>query len=169
MRNFRYLAGFAFGLLLLAASCKEESSVESDWPLLNENTFKSYYNNPAYKKLGDLALLSDTLVYKVLETGSGRRVLFSDTVNVVYTAWLANDSIVDTTYDSPFVNIGRSFGIAEGVIPGWRTALQYMSVGDRWEVVIPYQLAYGEAGSKPIKPYSMLRYDMKVVSIKGGR
>jgi len=167
MRGFRYLAGFAFGLLLLAASCKDDTTVESEWPLLNEKAFKSYYNDPAYTKLGDLARLSDTLVYKVLETGTGRRVLFSDTVSVVYTGWLANDSIFDTTQGSSLENIGRSFGIAEGVIPGWRTALQYMSVGDRWEVIIPYQLAYGEAGSKPILPYSMLRFDMKVISIKG--
>jgi len=167
MRRFRYLAGFAFGLLLLAASCKEEPSVESEWPLLNEKAFKSYYNDPAYTKLGDLAKLSDTLVYKVLETGTGRRVLFSDTVNVVYTGWLVNDSIFDTTHDSPFMNIGRSFGIAEGVIPGWRTALQHMSVGDRWELVVPYPLAYGEAGSQSILPYSTLKFDMKVISIKG--
>ena len=167
MKSFRYLAGLAFGLLLLAASCKDNTTVESEWPLLNEKAFKSYYNDPAYAKLGDLALLSDTLVYKVLEPGTGQRVLFSDTVNVVYTGWLVNDSIFDTTRDSPFENIGRAFSVADGVIPGWRAALQYMSVGDRWEVVIPYQLAYGEAGTKSILPYSTLKFDMKVISIKG--
>ena len=169
MNRFCFLTAFVFGLLLLTASCGDDDDTkQSEWRARNETTFKAYLSNSAYSKLATLTGSGDTIVYKVLEKGTGRRVLFTDVVNVTYTGQLAvNDSIFDTTDGSSLENIGRSFNIADGVIPGWRTALQYMSVGDRWELVVPYPLAYGEAGSKSILPYSTLKFDMKVISIKG--
>jgi FKBP-type peptidyl-prolyl cis-trans isomerase FklB len=38
------------------------------------------------------------------------------------------------------------------VISGWTEALQLMHQGDAWELTIPSELAYGDAGSKPRIP-----------------
>lgn len=50
-----------------------------------------------------------------------------------------------------------------GVISGFSTALQYMHVGDRYLVVIPYQQGYGTAGQGSIPGGSVLRFDITLV------
>ena len=62
--------------------------------------------------------------------------------------------------------IADVFGVS-GLIKGWTQALQMMPVGSKWELYIPYQLAYGERGAgENIKPYSALIFTLELVSIK---
>ena len=56
-----------------------------------------------------------------------------------------------------------------GVIEGWTTALQHMVEGDRWEVYIPYNLAYGAYGQSSIPGYSTLIFDMQLVKLSTNR
>jgi len=54
-----------------------------------------------------------------------------------------------------------------GVIPGWTEILQIMKPGDKWEVTIPSQLAYGDRGAPPqIEPNSVLVFDIELVGIE---
>merc|ERR1711920_543857 len=54
------------------------------------------------------------------------------------------------------------------VIKGWTEAMQLMVQGDKWEMYIPYELAYGERGSPPkIPPCACLIFIMEIVKIKG--
>ena len=55
------------------------------------------------------------------------------------------------------------------VVTGWTTALQQMKVGDRWEVYIPSDLAYGEYGQSSIPGYSTLIFDITLVDITTDR
>jgi FKBP-type peptidyl-prolyl cis-trans isomerase FklB len=53
------------------------------------------------------------------------------------------------------------------VIPGWREALQMMKPGAKWQLFIPAQLAYGDAGQGPvIEPGSTLLFDVELVSVE---
>lgn len=47
---------------------------------------------------------------------------------------------------------------------GFATAVMNMHVGDRWEVCIPYALAYGTTGSTAIPAYSTLVFDITLHS-----
>ena len=40
-----------------------------------------------------------------------------------------------------------------------------MPVGSKWQVYIPYQLAYGSRDMGQIKPYSMLIFDIELIEI----
>ena len=52
------------------------------------------------------------------------------------------------------------------VIPAWTEALQLMQVGAKWRLVVPYQLAYGEAGSPPtIPPKAILIFEVHLMDI----
>merc|ERR1719183_2243738 len=54
------------------------------------------------------------------------------------------------------------------VIKGWTEAMQLMVEGDKWEMYIPPELAYGENGSPPTIPGdSTLVFQMEIIKIKG--
>ena len=53
------------------------------------------------------------------------------------------------------------------VIPGWRDVIPRMHVGDRWKVVIPPNLAYGEEGALPrIGPNEALQFEIELMAIR---
>jgi len=52
------------------------------------------------------------------------------------------------------------------VIKGWTEAMQLMSEGDKWELVIPSELAYGDRAMGPqITPGSVLVFEMEIVKV----
>ena len=55
----------------------------------------------------------------------------------------------------------RTFAVS-GVVKGFATALQNMHIGDRWQVYIPHQLAYGSSDT-PGAAYSTLIFDITLV------
>ncbi|MCA9155232.1 MAG: FKBP-type peptidyl-prolyl cis-trans isomerase, partial [Planctomycetales bacterium] len=53
-----------------------------------------------------------------------------------------------------------------GVIKGWVEALQLMKVGDKWQLYIPSELAYGARGAgSDIGPNSVLIFDIELLDI----
>ena len=53
-----------------------------------------------------------------------------------------------------------------GVIKGWTEALQMMTVGSKWRLAIPYELAYGEQGAGgAIGPFQTLVFDVELLEI----
>jgi len=55
-----------------------------------------------------------------------------------------------------------------GLLPGWREAMQLMQAGDKWQIVMPPKLAYGQNGSPDgkVKPNQILLYELELVSIE---
>lgn len=106
------------------------------------------------------------LQYRVLEKSkqsSARKPRVTDTVTVHYRGTL----IDGTEFDSSFKrNKPASFPL-NGVIRGWTEGLQLMSVGDRFEFVIPSELAYGKRGAGgQIGPDSVLVFEVSLLNIK---
>ena len=55
---------------------------------------------------------------------------------------------------------------AAQVIGGWTEAMQLMVEGDKWEMYIPANLAYGDGGGG--RPAGCLVFTMEILKIKGG-
>ena len=112
---------------------------------------------------------------KITANPEGRRPLYTETVSAYYYGTLITGdkfdgnftgySAVDrqelnaedkkpTEFDAP-----AEFAVS-GMITGWTAALQLMRTGERWMLYIPYQSAYGTSGSKSIRGYSALAFDL---------
>lgn len=107
--------------------------------------------------------LPSGIQYKVLKSGSGPSPKLSDKVEVNYIGRLLDGTEFDNSYKrgKPLENPVTRF------IKGWTEILQKMKVGDKWEVFIPSDLAYGARGSGPIiGPNAALDFTIELLSIK---
>jgi len=110
----------------------------------------------------EVTVTESGLQYEVLATGDGEKPTAASTVRVHYHGTLPDGSIFDSSYDR---GQPAEFPV-NGVIAGWTEALQLMTVGSKWKLSIPYNLAYGEQGSQgAIPPYATLVFDVELLEI----
>lgn len=105
------------------------------------------------------------LQYKVLQSGdkAGASPKATDKVKVNYKGTL----IDGTEFDSSYARKEPAEFMVGGVIPGWTEVLQLMKAGDKWEVVIPSALAYGENGAgDKIGPNAVLLFEVELLEVK---
>jgi FKBP-type peptidyl-prolyl cis-trans isomerase len=101
------------------------------------------------------------LQYEVITMGTGEKPAAEQTVKVHYTGTLLDGTKFDSSVDR---GEPAEFGVNQ-VIPGWQEAIQLMPVGSKFKFYIPYELAYGEAGTGPIPPYSTLIFEVELIEI----
>ena len=195
-KSILWLVSVLFLLPLAITSCEEDTGLVNpygDWKNRNQQYIDSIAKvareNPSeWKVIHTYQFLEPTdplapkevndYVYcKVLENGSGTmKPLFTDAVSTHYRGRLiplydGSKVVFDQSYMgelNPETAVSVEFGVS-GVIEGWTTALQQMVEGDRWEVYIPYNLAYGAYGQSSIPGYSTLIFDMQLVKISTNR
>ena len=107
---------------------------------------------------------SSGLQYRILNEGSGdKNPRPESVVSVHYRGKLINGLEFDSSYQR---NKPAAFPV-NGVIRGWTEALQLMKVGDKWELIIPPDLGYGEKGAgNIIPPDSILIFEVELLEIK---
>jgi peptidylprolyl isomerase len=105
------------------------------------------------------------LKYADLEVGEGPAPEDGQTVSVHYTGWLEDGTKFDSSLDrgQPF-----SFVLGAGrVIRGWDEGVATMKVGGRRQLVIPPDLAYGEAGAGDvIPPNATLIFEVELLEVQ---
>jgi len=120
----------------------------------------------ANKDKPGVVVLPSGLQYKILKEGTGPKPAATDTVLVNYSGKLINGTEFDSSYKR---GQPAKFPVGGGIIKGWTEALQLMPVGSKWELVIPSNLAYGEAGTPrggPIGPNETLIFEVELISIE---
>ena len=116
-------------------------------------------------KKDSVVTLPSGLQYKVLVEGNGEVPKATDKVLVNYEGRLIDGTVFDASKkhgDKP-----AEFKPSQ-VIKGWTEALTMMPVGSKWQLYIPYELAYGERNTGSIKPFSTLIFDVELVGIDNG-
>lgn len=114
-----------------AASSASENLAKGQ-AFLEENAAKS-----------DVEVTESGLQYKVLSQGEGETPSATSTVKVHYEGSLIDGTVFDSSYQR---GEPVSFQVNQ-VIQGWQEALQLMPEGSEWELYIPADLAYGQAGA----------------------
>jgi FKBP-type peptidyl-prolyl cis-trans isomerase FklB len=109
--------------------------------------------------------LPSGLQYKVIKSGNGATPGPNDTVQAHYKGTLLDGTVFDSSYDR---GKPETFPVS-GVIKGWTEALQLMKVGDKWQLFIPANLAYGEHGAgSDIGPNAVLVFDVELLDVSKG-
>lgn len=102
---------------------------------------------------------------KITELAPGDPVAKAgDIVLVFYTGKLADG----TVFDSTDKNGGKPFrfNLGQGqVIKGWDQGVAGMKIGEKRQLVIPPELAYGEKGTGPIPANATLTFDVELIGI----
>jgi FKBP-type peptidyl-prolyl cis-trans isomerase FklB len=107
--------------------------------------------------------LPSGIQYAVLAKGRGAQAQVTSTVVVNYRGAL----IDGTEFDSSYAHGKPVTFTVNRVIAGWQDVIPRMRVGDRWKVVIPPALAYGERGELPrIGPNEALVFEIELVDIR---
>ena len=126
----------------------------------NREEGENYLENN--KATEGVVTLKSGLQYKVLTPGTGPKPTPADVVSVHYRGSFINGQIFDSSYERGKPQV---FPLNR-VIPGWSEALQLMHVGDKWQIVVPHYLAYGEAGfGNEIGPNTTLVFEMELLGI----
>ncbi len=174
------------------ASCSEESDdVEEfpNWEETNTTEWNTIYSTATQRiAAGDSSWkifkswsIEDTLetentyyiVVHVNEEGTGSGCpLYTDSVRCHYKGHL----LPSTSYPDGY-EFDSSWGsatstetaapaqfVVSDLVDGFATALQNMHIGDDWEVYVPWPLGYGTTGSSSIPGYSVLIFDIQLVS-----
>lgn len=174
--------------LCFMACSESEDTVEEfpDWKNRNEAYFDNIYEKAMGIEDGSWKIIrkysledtipagyTDHIVVEVLEEGTGSGCpMFTDSVLVNYRGCLLPSTsypegyVFDQSYTgdyNPETAMPSKLYVGS-LIDGFTTALQYMHIGDRWRVYIPYQMGYGTSATTSIPAYSTLIFDIALVA-----
>lgn len=190
-KSILWLIGLLFAVSCTIVSCSETDEVEdpyANWAdrnqlyidsiakvaRANEGSQPGQWKIIRSWKLPSLGLdqtpeVNDYVYAKIIKNGDGATPLFTDTVGVNYRGKLIDGTVFDQSYLGELDNntaFPVNFDLNNSTLRvGFATALMAMQVGDRWEVYMPYGLAYGAAGYNSIPGYSTLLFDIDFVDI----
>lgn len=102
------------------------------------------------------------LQYEVLANGNGPKPKPDDVVSAHY----RGTHLDGTVFDASDPASGPLEFPLSAVVPGWQEALPLMTVGSKWRLWIPPELAYGEEGFPPgIEPNELLVFEIELVAV----
>ena len=152
-----YLVALTATIILLTSpsSLIHAASNEASIAFLEENA-----------KDPDVTTLPSGLQFKILRTGIGGYHPEVDSPTECH----YKGTLIDrkTVFDSSYDRGAPATFQPRQVIKGWTEAMQLMVEGDKWELVIPSELGYGDRGSGAhIKGGDALIFVMEMINIKG--
>jgi FKBP-type peptidyl-prolyl cis-trans isomerase len=105
---------------------------------------------------------SSGLQYRVITAGDGAKPLLNNTVLVNYRGTRMDGVEFEASPEGKPAQM-----VVVQTVPGFKEALQLMSVGSKWQIVVPPNLAYGDRGSgADVGPNQVLLFDVELVGIK---
>lgn len=191
--NIKHYLFIGLALLGFASCTEadEEEEEWADWQNRNEAYFEEQYQKhdietetcfilPSwgqptefYAATGGVAHTGCILV-DVIKKGSALETtspLFTDSVSVNYSGRLMPTTHYPLGYEfdrsylskyDPDVDVPASLAV-NGVVEGFSTAVQHMRRGDKWRVIVPYQLGYGTSARTSIPAYSTLVFEIELI------
>ena len=153
-------ATLVFDIELLGIKSEADLAAERDAAMAGFKNEQSAFLEENTKKAG-ITTTASGLQYRVITEGTGKSPTATSQVTVHYAGTLISGDEFDSSYKrgEPI-----SFGLDQ-VIKGWTQGVQLMKEGGKYEFFIPYNLGYGERGSRNIPPYATLVFTVELISV----
>jgi FKBP-type peptidyl-prolyl cis-trans isomerase FklB len=183
-------------LAITACEETKEIGKYNNWQARNEAFIDSLQNICDAKSDSELSCIIDQrdksqrIFYKKLPENTIKKYehpYSTSSVNVFYRGMLINEQVFATAptpkyytslykkldvFDQNFTDDNPSefdnfttFKINE-VISGWKEILPQMQIGERWEIYIPWKIAYGPENNGTIPGYSTLIFYLQLENVK---
>lgn len=156
---------FAQGYMQTQMEAVREKSLEKQYADVIAEGKKFLEEN---KKKEGVVTTESGLQYKILTKGTGEIPADTSYVQVNYRGTLIDGTEFDSSYkrkDKDGKSQPATFR-ANQLVKGWTEALTMMPVGSKWEIYVPYDLAYGSRSmGADIKPFSTLIFELELVGI----
>lgn len=156
---------FAQGYMQTQMEAVREKSLEKQYADVIAEGKKFLEEN---KKKEGVVTTESGLQYKILTKGTGEIPADTSYVQVNYRGTLIDGTEFDSSYkrkDKDGKSQPATFR-ANQLVKGWTEALTMMPVGSKWEIYVPYDLAYGSRSmGADIKPFSTLIFEFELVGI----
>lgn len=100
--------------------------------------------------------------YEILEAGFGKvHPTTKDWVTAHYHGTLIDGKVFDSSIDK---NKAPTFKL-NNLIQAWQEVLPLMVAGDRWRIVVPPNMGYGERQEGKIPSNSILIFELELIAI----
>lgn len=152
------------GKQLYALEYKMRSDAEAAFKkIAEENLLKSQKFMAENKTKKNVVTLPSGIQYRIIEEGNGARPTTKSEVTVHYRGSL----ISGQEFDSSFARNSPAKFVVQDVLPGWQEILPLMRVGDKWQVFLPPEKAYGvDKAPRAIGPNQALQFDIQLIDVK---
>ncbi len=146
-----------------ALEAERERQLAEVKKIADSNTAKGDAFRAENAKKDGVKVLESGVQYRVITAGSGAQATKDSTVTVNYRGTLTSGQEFDSSYSR---NQPATFGLT-GVIKGWQEVVPMMKEGDKWEVVIPPEMAYADKGAGDvIGPNETLVFEIDLIEVK---
>ena len=158
MKHIKFLLSlFVLFSVFTFTSCKEDKYL--DWKYINQQWYNQQKQMAATEG-SEWQITESGILYKVIGEGIGDnnysgRPNDKSAVTITYTGRFFNDKSFDS--NTKYSNY------LSGFVPGFQESLKLMKRNAIYEVIIPYELGYGEDGGTSIPPYTTLQFRIELV------
>lgn len=129
-----------------------------------ENKARSDQYIAQYRAKPGVKTLSDGIVYRVIEEGSGPMPTVNSQVRISFRGAIVSGQVFASTLKGD-VQQPISVGVSDSPLPGLKQVLTAMKQGAHWEVVLPSDQAYGDSPRSPVGPAQAVLFDITLVEV----
>lgn len=180
MKKLIWLTLLCIAVPFLPGCSKDDDDVDLDnyvdWKAQNEewladlkakkNADGSPYYETVIPKWNPAAYVLMHFFNDRAETAGNLVPLYTSTVDVRYIGYnCENEPFDSSSVETAYGRLGIRRFIPTQLIQGWAIALLNMHVGDTAEIIVPYEYAYGTSAANGMKPYSNLRFNVRLDDI----
>lgn len=170
----KFVTAFLLPVLFISLStifysCDDDDDVDTEWRDINWEAYLNVVADPDFSEVVGSDGSPEGAYKRIINSGTGDvRPFQTSTVKVNYKGYYYDEILFDA--GNSVSEIPASISLNE-VVRGFSVALQTMVVGDKWEIVIPYFLGYGETnkidsyGNITMKGYTTLFFEVELLEI----
>lgn len=163
----------AVALNVAITACGDDDDVNYDnykqWREANQAYFDQQAEatdaagKPLYGKYTPVYNSQNTFLMRFVEDPAANadnlQPLYTSSATVNYKVHLYDGTPIDSGYHYTTA-LNSAY-----LISGWSEAVTRMHVGDTTEVILPYMLGYGVTTSGGVPPFSVLRFNLRLVDV----